>query len=205
MTDTAFDVNASAWDPQRDSANERLSLLGELDAVPVAHARDLLDPMRRTMNGKPLGARRAELLLGCTFNDLETFVNRVNAMADYDDDEEVRELRELTEQLGSLLGRHRVLKIDSDDVSIERMPVAERRNARGLQLRIDAARLRRYDPVTIRRRHASAAIPALQAAIARAEREQDRTETQRLERLLARSQHELERLASYAEAGAGSP
>ena len=192
----AFDINEGAWDPRRDSANERLSLIGELDPVILSHPSQLLDPSRRTVNNQPLGARRAELLLGCTFNDLEAFVNRINAYANYDDDAEVDALRVATAELEAMLGRCRQAGSDSDERAIEHMPVAERRRARALVLRIDALRMQRYDPVVVRRRHATAAVPSLEAAHDGALEAGDATEALRLRRLLARAQFELDQIAT---------
>lgn len=152
MANEAFDINEPAWDPTRDSTNERVSLLRELDATCLSHPSQLLDPESRTVDGQPLGHRRAQLLLGCTFNDLEILVNRVNATCGFDDDDEVAELTSAVEELGRIVGRHRLLKSDSDEEVLGRMSVGERRRARLLQLRIDRLRLQRYDPVAIKQR-----------------------------------------------------
>lgn len=196
MSDAAFDVNEPAWDPSRDSTNERVSLLRELDSAAVRHAAELLDPAVRTVDGRPLGPRRAALLLGCTFNDLEILVNQVNAAARYDDDEELAELRAAITDLGSLLSGYRVLKGDLDDVAIERMPVDMRRRARLLQLRIDQLRRQRYDPHAIKYRGATASVAALRTAVDRAAADADEGEATRLQGLLDRAQAELDRLGA---------
>lgn len=195
MTAGAFDINDAAWDPSRDSHNERLSLLRELDPTPVDRPTGLLDPSVRTVGGKPLGRRRTELLLGCTFHDLEALANRVNALSGHDDDAEVSELNSALEELEAMLGGHRVLKSDSDERTIERMPVAERRRARALQLRIDGMRLRRYDPVAIKRRELTGAIPSLVERLERARDEGDDAESSRLQSLLAAARSDLELLS----------
>ena len=199
MVEGAFDINEVAWDPSRDSANERLSLLAELDAITVAHASQLLDPAVRTFGGEPLGVRRTELLLGCTFDDLEVMVNRINAGADYDDDDERAGLADARGELSALLGRYRLLKRDSDDDTIERMTVEDRRRARVLQQRVDRLRRQRYDPLTAKRRRARAAVPRLRAALERAREESDATEAARLERLLTHTRSELEALDELAQ------
>lgn len=194
MASEAFDINEPAWDPGRDSTNERVSLLRELDATRVSHSSQLLDPEFRTVDGQPLGHRRAQLLLGCTFNDLESLVNRVNATSGFDDHDEVAELTSAVEELGQVVGRHRLLKRDSDEEVLERMSVGNRRQARLLQLRIDRLRLQRYDPVAIRQRELTAAVPGLTERLERALAEGDETEAGRLQHLLRSAKSDLERL-----------
>lgn len=194
VSDAAFDINEPAWDPSRDSTNERVSLLRELDGTAVRHAAELLDPTVRTVDGRPLGPRRAALLLGCTFKDLEILVNQVNAAARYDDDEELADLTAAITDLGSLLSKYRILKGDLDDAAIERMPVDMKRHARLLQLRIDQLRRQRYDPHEIKHRGTAASVAALRAAVDRAVDDGDDGEATRLQSQLARAQAELDQL-----------
>ena len=195
--ESAFDVNEMAWDPARDSTNERVSLLRELDATPVAHVTHLLDPAHRTVGGKPLGTRRTELLLRSTYEDLEVLANQVNARAEYDDDDEVASLAAAIRALEQLLGAHRPLKSDTDDATVARMPVEVRREARAIQLRIERLRLERYQPTTLRRRDAGAAIPALTRALDAAVAAGDQAEAARLSRLLDRAQSDLHALDQH--------
>jgi hypothetical protein len=194
VVERAFDVNEVAWDPSRDSGNERLSLLRELDATSLSHPSQILDPLFRTVGGEPLGPRRAALLLGCTFNDLEALVNRINVSAEYDDDDELSDLTRAIEELEQLLGRHRVLRRDSDDRTLERMNVDDRRQARRLQVRVDQLRLQRYDPVTVKRRDLTGLLPYLARLLTRAADEGQEVEVARLESLIETARTELDAL-----------
>ena len=140
---TAPDVNDVAWDPTRDSALERRSLLGSLDPLRPASVAELLDPDRRTMGGHPLGARSRALLLGCTVEDVDALVDEANVRADTYDDPTA--LLDAIDEYEALLGAHRLTKRDSDERTLGRMPVHDRRRARALGLRIDAVRRARYE------------------------------------------------------------
>lgn len=118
------DVNDIAWDPTRDSVSERRSTLRFLDPVPATTVVELLDPARRTSDGRPLGDRERLLLLGCTSEDLEAIANEINVSAEFDDDSEHSELHEAHSEFEKLLGKHRLMKSDSDARTLVRMPLS---------------------------------------------------------------------------------
>lgn len=153
MSSVAPDVNEPAWDPRRDSANERRSLLRNLDPIQLSSTLELFDPDRRRIGGLTLGERNRALLLGCGVEDLEVLANEINARAGLDDDSEERALREAGNELEGLLGRYRQAPSESDERVLGRMPVGVRRQARQLQLTVEALQLKRYDPAALRQRY----------------------------------------------------
>lgn len=153
MSSVAPDVNEPAWDPRRDSANERRSLLRNLDPIQLSSTLELFDPDRRRIGGLTLGERNRALLLGCGVEDLEVLANEINARAGLDDDSEERALREAGDELEALLGRYRQAPSESDERVLGRMPVGVRRQARQLQLTVEALQLKRYDPAALRQRY----------------------------------------------------
>lgn len=166
---SAADINDVAWDPQRDSELERRSLLAELDPLPSERFADTFRPEARTRHGQPLGERARLLLLGATTEDLEVMANEVNLAAGVDDDDEAAALRSTIDAYEDLLGRYRVLARDSDERTMARMPVAERRLARELANRIAALQAARYDGVLRGRRWVEGLILRYQRLLAGAE------------------------------------
>lgn len=181
----APDINEIAWDASRDAVNERRSELLHLDPVPASPITELLDPDRRRRMGLPLGGRSRALLLGCTAEDLEALVNEINAMAGIDDDDEQAALASAVDELEELLGRHRVLKRDSDERTIGRMPVFDRRRARELVLTIDRLQRARYDPEALRQRNEAAGVDRLRKSLAAARDRGDAAEVGRFEAIAA--------------------
>src|SRR6185312_12692224 len=106
---SAPDTNDPSWDPSRDSALERQSLLRELDPVSAEQSWAAFIPEKRTRSGLPLSHRASELLLGSTAEDLETIANVANLAADVDDDDQAGALLAATDAYEALLGRHRRL------------------------------------------------------------------------------------------------
>ncbi len=182
----APDVNEVAWDPSRDSVNERRSELLHLDPLPAGAITELLDPDRRRRLGFPLGARSRALVLGCTAEDLEALVNEINAAAGVDDDAEHGALAWAIDEFEALLGRYRVLKRDTDERTIARMPVGDRRRARELVVAIDRLQRTRYDPEVLWQRNNVAAHARVRKSLALARERGDTTEVARLEAIEAR-------------------
>lgn len=157
-TEPLADINDLAWDPSRDSATERQSLLRELDPLDPSDFASTFDPDRRTRGGLPLGERARLLLLGASVEDLEVIANETNLRAEVDDDDQLAALRSAVEAYEELLGAHRLLARDSDETTLDRMPLPDRRRAREFQNRIAALRGVRYDGHLLRRPSAEAAL-----------------------------------------------
>jgi hypothetical protein len=181
---SAHDINDIAWDSTRDSENDRRGMLRHLDSVPPCAVSDLLNPDARTSDGLPLGERARLLLLGCTAEDLEAITNEINAGANIDDASKHAELHDAQRELGALLGQHRLLKSDSDDRTVARMPLADRRRARELEIRVASMQVRRYDSEVWRTRALVATIARAQQAMAKATASGDVAEAARLENMI---------------------
>ena len=181
---TSPDINEVAWDPERDSAPERRSLLCELDALPRTSHWATFIPERRTRRGLPLGERAAQLLLGATTEDLEVIANEVNLAAEVDDDDQAAALAQAIDDYEEFLGAHRVLPRDSDERTLARMPLAERRQARGLQNLIRHLQADRYDWTVLRLRQAGAAVRRYAVLVRSAEEHGDAGQAREYERLL---------------------
>lgn len=181
---SGFDISQIAWDPERDSAGERRSLLRELDPLESREAWATFVPDRRTRLGVPLGERASVLLLGSTMDDLETIANEVNLAAGIDDDDEAAKLTSTLDACEELLGRHRLLARDSDERTLARMPVGERREARRLQNLLGELRAARYGGGLLRRRSATAAVARTESLLRAATEVGNETQASEYRRLL---------------------
>lgn len=188
---SATDINDLAWDPERDSATERRSLLRELDPLEPGRAWATFDPDQRTRGGQPLSERARLLLLGSTMEDLEILANEVNLAAEVDDDDEAAELAITLDAYEELLGRHRLLARDCDERTLARLPLAERREARRLQNRLSELRSSRYDGVVLRWRSATAAVARMERSLRAAEEDGNEVQAAEYRRLLELHRAEL--------------
>lgn len=182
------DINDLVWDPTRDSGPERRSLLRELDPLAREFFWATFVPERRTRHGAALGERATQLLLGATTEDLEVMANEVNLAAEVDDDDEAAELASAIEAYEELLGTYRVLRRDSDERTLARMPVADRRRARSLQNQIGALQAARYDGKIRRRRQTEANIGRYRSLLRTASENGDERQAMEYARLLAQSE-----------------
>ena len=190
----ATDLNEPAWDPERDPAGERRSLLRELDPLPDGMAWATFVPKVRTRHGLPLGERARLLLLGSTTEDLETIANQVNLAAEVDDDDEAATLAEALRGYEALLGQYRLLRRDSDETTLARMPVADRRRARELQNRIRVLQALRYDWARLRLLDAEAAVARTEFLLAEARGAANTLQVDEYERLLGLHRARLDQL-----------
>ena len=193
---TSPDINEVAWDPERDSAPERRSLLRELDALPKGSEWATFMPERRTRRGLPLGDRGAQLLLGATSEDLEVIANEVNLAAEVDDDDQAAALAQAIDAYEELLGTYRVLRRDSDEKTLVRMPLAERRRARSLQNRIRDLQSDRYDWTVLRLRQAQAAVRRSENLLRSAREQGNAGQAREYERLLGDQRALLDSLSA---------
>jgi hypothetical protein len=161
--------------------------LSELDPLPPERTWATFVPEERTRAGRPLGERAAMLLLGSTFEDLEVMSNEINLRAQVDDDDEAAELTTALAAYEEILGRHRLLPRDSDDRTLARMPVDERRRVRSLENRIRQLRAARYDGSVLRQR-------SLRAAVTRQERLLSEAESRGDTRAADERRHTIDRL-----------
>lgn len=157
-TDGQRDRDVVAEDPGDDPI-ARLALIEQLDLPGDGFDyRRTLDPMYRTINGEPLDADQADLLLACTAEDMSALADIINERSAHQraNADDLHQLAALTRELTALAVPF--AQGDGIEQAVIRMPAEKRRQVRRLQNRI-AELQRRIDdeygigrPLTLKNR-----------------------------------------------------